>query len=86
MPVSDADFREYADLMATDFERCFSALTRHFKCLEAVWQDGIDRGRQVAAEREVFVIRAEALGSDDKVGIDLQIPREQLKRRFKAFQ
>ena len=62
MPDSEADFREYADLVAADFERYFSALARHFQCLEAAWQDGIDPGRKVAALREVFVIRAEALG------------------------
>lgn len=34
VPVSEADFRDYADLVAQDFERYFSALTRHFQCLE----------------------------------------------------
>lgn len=71
VPVSDADFRKYADLVVTEFERYFSALTRHFQCLEAAWQDGIDRGRQVAAEREVFVAPAEALGLEDRISVDL---------------
>lgn len=60
MPVSDADLRDCADLLATDFERCFFALTRHFQCLETAWQDEIERGREVVAAREVFVVRAEA--------------------------
>lgn len=41
VPVSEADFRAYADLVAGDFERYFSALTKHYQCLEAAWQDGI---------------------------------------------
>ena len=47
VPDSEADFREYADLVAADFERYFSALARHFQGLEAAWQDGIARGRSV---------------------------------------
>lgn len=69
-PVSEADFREYADLVAQDFERYFSTLTRHFQCLEQAWQDGIEQGRQVAADREAFAARARALGLQDRIGMD----------------
>ncbi len=70
VPVSEADFREYADLVAADFERYFSALTRHFQCLEQAWQDGLDRGRRVAADREAFAARAGALGIGERIGVD----------------
>lgn len=37
VPDSEADFPAYVDLLAADFERYFSALTRHVQCLETVW-------------------------------------------------
>jgi hypothetical protein len=76
VPVSEADFREYADLVAADFERYFSALTRHFQCLEQAWQDGLDRGRRVAADREAFAARAKTLGLQDRIGVDSLIDPE----------
>ena len=68
VPVSDADAWEYANLMAGDFERYSSALTRHFQCLDVAWQNGIHHGRKVAAH-EVFVARAKALEIEDRIGV-----------------
>lgn len=74
VPVSETDFREYADLVAADFERYFSALTRHFQCLETAWQDGIARGRAVSAQNEAFRARAATLGLTGTIGIDADPP------------
>ncbi|MTE02150.1 hypothetical protein GIY56_17820 [Paracoccus sp. YIM 132242] len=40
MPESDADLHAYVDLLAANFKRYFSALTRHLQCLETAWRDG----------------------------------------------
>lgn len=79
MPDSEADFREYADLVAADFERYFSALTRHFPCLETAWEDGIARGRTVGKTREAFAARAKELGLGDKPGVEPLSQPEQLE-------
>lgn len=70
VPESEADFREYVDMVAADFERYFTELTRYFQCLEQGWQDGIERGRSVSAARKAFVARARALGLDARLGVD----------------
>ena len=70
MPVSHADLQIYANLIAADFERYFSALTRHLRCLEVAWQDGIERSRTVGAEHEAFAARAKGLVLRDKLGVE----------------
>ncbi len=70
VPERDADIQAYVDLVAADFERYFSALTQHFQCLDQAWQDGLARGRAVAAAREAFVQRASALGLGARLGVD----------------
>lgn len=70
VPQQDADIQAYVDLVAADFERYFSDLTRYFQCLEQAWQDGLAHGRQVSSARETFLRRARALGLGTNLGVD----------------
>ena len=70
VPGNEADFRGYVDLIAAEFERYFSELTRYFQCLERTWHEGIEQGRRVSAARETFVARATALGLGPRLGVD----------------
>ena len=76
VPERDADIEAYVDLVAADFERYFSDLTQHFRCLDQAWQEGLARGRAVSAARETFVQRATALGLRARLGVDPQPPSD----------
>lgn len=66
VPQGDDDLREYADLIAGDFERYFRDLTSYFSCVDASRQAVFERSRSVSAAHEAFWQRAKALGVERK--------------------
>ena len=70
IPADDAAFREYADLVAEDFERYFSEFTPYIACLDAARQDAFTRAREISAQHEAFWTRAEAMGLTEEAAPD----------------
>lgn len=66
VPTRDDDLRDYADLIAADFERYFHDLTAYFACMDASRQAVFIRSREVSAAHERFWQRAKALGVERK--------------------
>lgn len=66
VPTRDDDLRDYADLIAADFERYFHDLTDYFACMDASRQAVFRRSREVSAAHERFWQRAKALGVERK--------------------
>lgn len=71
IPADDADFSEYADLVAEDFERYFAELTPYFRCLDATREAAFARAREISDLRDEFWARADAMGLTEEAAPDM---------------
>ncbi|MFD1797909.1 hypothetical protein FQV27_17870 [Paracoccus aurantiacus] len=62
VPIDDATFSEYADLIAEEFERYFSEVSPYIACLDAVRQHTFARAREISEQHRAFWDRADSLG------------------------
>lgn len=62
VPGDDATFREYADLIAEEFERYFSEFSPYIACLDAARLDAFARAREISAKHQAFWDRADNMG------------------------
>lgn len=62
MPESDATFKEYADLVNSDFERYFSEVSTYSSCLHHAHTELLAEAQAVSQLHREFLARAEALG------------------------
>ncbi|WP_297932600.1 hypothetical protein [uncultured Brevundimonas sp.] len=69
VPTDDAIFREYADLIADDFELYFNQISDFTTCLIEARRAVIEEGRAVGLDYRTFISRASALGIADRIGM-----------------
>lgn len=66
LPVEDDALARYAELIAADFERYFSEVTRYFACMDATRQAEFEQAQQVSEQHRRFLDRLDALGFSSK--------------------
>ena len=69
VPQSDDDFRDYADLVAADFERYFSSLTDYFHCVDSERQAVFEQAKGISSLHQQFYDRADRLGVRYKTAV-----------------
>jgi hypothetical protein len=70
VPADDAAFREFADLVAEDFERYFSEFGPYIACLDTARQEAFDQAHRISALHEAFWRRADQFGLTQEVAPD----------------
>ncbi|WP_134681456.1 hypothetical protein [Paracoccus ravus] len=69
MPEDDTSLAQYADLVAEDFERYFSASSEYFACMDATRHTEFERAQQVSERRRLFLDRLDRLGLRSKAAV-----------------
>lgn len=66
VPSGDDEFRDYADMVAADFEQYFNEITDYFICMDATRQVVFERAREVSKAHQEFWQRADELGVTER--------------------
>jgi len=62
VPVDDQNLKEYADMIASDFERYFKQLTDYFRCMDETRMAVFERAQEMSKVHQEFRERAAHLG------------------------